>query len=175
MVEAAKLTHYSSKPQQLSDSSRPRLRILILGDKYPIPSPTTKYPSPVCTRNVISCGVSYLCSHCSVRQNAAKYRRIKDCMYSSCSSPPTLPKPQLLTPTIATQAVDRNYFTSMKFKASGIGNKLAELGEFLEKHNVKVAVIHESKLSSNLKTPDIQNFTIVRKDRRQCQGGDYSP
>ena len=59
----------------------------------------------------------------------------------------------------------------MQFNANGNGNKLTELGEFLERHNVKVAVIQESKLSSNSKTPNIQNFTTVRNDRRQGQGG----
>ena len=34
-----------------------------------------------------------------------------------------------------------------------------------------MAVIKESKLSSNDKTPSIQNFTTVKKDRRQDQGG----
>ena len=37
--------------------------------------------------------------------------------------------------------------------------------------NVTVAVIQESKLSSNSKTPSIQNFTTVRLDSRQGQGG----
>ena len=32
-------------------------------------------------------------------------------------------------------------------------------------------MIQESKLSSNSKTPNIQNLTTVRKDRRQGQGG----
>ena len=42
---------------------------------------------------------------------------------------------------------------------------------FLKRHNVKVAVIQESKLSPNSETPSIQNFTTVRKDCRQGQGG----
>ena len=102
---AAKLTHYSSKPQQPSDSSRLWQRILLSGDVHPNPGPTTKYPCPVCARNVTSRGVSYLCnrwsgwvnSNCSGLQNAAaKYRRIKDWVFSSCNSPPTLPKLQPL-------------------------------------------------------------------------------
>ena len=170
---ATKLTHYSSKPQRPSDSSRSWLRILLSGDVHPNPGPTTKYPCLVCARNVTSRGVSYLCnrcsgwvhSKCSGLQNAAEYRRIKD----SCNSPPTLPK--LQPPPIPTQAVDENSFSIMQFNANGIGNKLTELGEFLKRHNVKVVVIQESKLSSNSKTPSIQNFTTVRKDRRQGQGG----
>ena len=155
---AAKLTHYSSKPQRPSDSSRSWQRILLSGDVHPNSGPTTKYPCPVCDRNVTSRGVSYLCnrcsgwvdSKCSGLQNAAEYRRIKDWVCSSCNSPPTLPK--LQPPPIPTQAVDENSFTIMQFNANGIGNKLTELGEFLKRHNVKVVVIQESKLSSNSKT-----------------------
>ena len=104
-----------------------------------------------------------------VLQNAVEYRRIKDWVFSSGNSPPTLPK--LQPPPILTQAVDGNSFTIMQFSANGIFNKLTELGEFLKQHNVKVAVIQESKFSSNSMTPSIQNFTTVRKDRCQGQGG----
>ena len=159
---AAKLTHYSSKPQRPSDSSRSWLRILLSGNVHPNPGPTTKYPCPVCARNVTSRGVSYLnnrCSgwvhsKCSGLQNAAEYKRVMDWVCSYC-----------------TQAVDGNSFTIMQFNANGIGYKLTELGDFLKRHNVKVAVIQESKLSPNSKTPSIQNFTTVRKERRECQGG----
>ena len=79
---AAKLTHYSSKPQLPSDSSRSWPRILLPRDVHPNPGPTTKYPCPVCARNVTGRGVSYLynrCSRwvhskCSGLQNAAEYR-----------------------------------------------------------------------------------------------------
>ena len=90
-------------------------------------------------RYVTSRGVSYLCnscsgwvhSKCSGLQNAAKYRRIKDRVCSSCSSPSTLPKPQPLPTSIPTQAVDGNSFIIMQFNANSIGNKLTEFGEFL--------------------------------------------
>ena len=59
----------------------------------------------------------------------------------------------------------------MQFNANRIDSKLTELWEFFERHNGKVAVIQESKLSSNSMTPSIQNFTTVRKDSCQCQGG----
>ena len=170
--------HYSSKPQRPSDSSQSWLRILLSGDVHPNPGPTTKYPCPVCACNVTGRGVSYLCnrcsgwvhSKCSGLQNAAEYRQIKDWVCSACSTPPTLPKPQPLPTSISTQDVDGNSFTIMKFNANGISNKLTELGEFLKRNNVKMAVIQESKLSSNSKTPSIQNFTI-RKEHRQGQGG----
>ena len=133
----------------------------------------------MCARNVTDRGMRYLCngcsgwvhSKCSCFQNTAEYRRIMDWVCSSCSSPPTLPKPQPLPTLIPTQAVDGNSFTIMQFNTNGIGSKLTELGEFLKRHIVKVAVIQESTLSSNFKTPSIQNFTTVRKDRRQGQGG----
>ena len=53
---ATKLTHYSSKPQRPSDSSRPRQRLLLSGDAHPNPGTTTKYLCPVCARNVTSRG-----------------------------------------------------------------------------------------------------------------------
>ena len=56
---AARLTHYSSKPRlpsDSSDSSRPRIRLLLAGDVHTNPGPATKYPCPVCARNVTSRG-----------------------------------------------------------------------------------------------------------------------
>ena len=83
---AAKLTHYSSKTQRPSDSSRSWLRILRPGDVHPNPGPTTMYPCPVCACNVTGRGVRYLCnrcfgwvhSKCSGLQNAAEYIQRKD-------------------------------------------------------------------------------------------------
>ena len=124
-------------------------------------------------------GVSYMCnrcsgwvhSKCSGLQNAAEYRQIKNWACISCSFPPTpqIPKP-LPSPT-TTKGFDGDPFTILQFNANGIGNKQVELGDFLERHKVKVAVIQESKLTLNSRTPNIQNFTTVRKDRDHGQGG----
>ena len=154
-------------PNRPSDSSLPWKRLLLSGDVHQNPGPATKYPCSVCTSNVTSRGVSYMynrCSgwvhsKCSGLQNAVEYRLIKNRACISCSSPPTpqIPKP-LLSPT---KASDGDPFTILQFNANGIGNKQVELGDFLGRHKVKVAVIQESKLTLNSRAPNIQNFTTV--------------
>ena len=49
---ADKLTRYSSKSQQPSDSSRPGLRVLLPGDVHPTPGPPIKYQCWVCAFKV---------------------------------------------------------------------------------------------------------------------------
>ena len=51
------------------------------------------------------------------------------------------------------------------------GNTQVELGDFLERHKVKVASDSEIEAHLNFWTPNIQNFATVRKDRHQGQGG----
>ena len=159
-------------PHRPLDSSRPRQRLLISGDVHQNPGPAPKYPCSVCTSNVTSRVVSYMCNRCSGwvhlkcsgLQNA--YRRIKNWVCSSCSSPPTPPIPKPLPSPITTKASDGDHFTILQFNTNGIGNKQVELGEFLERQK-KVAVIQESKLTLNSRTPNIQNLIAVRKYRDQ--------
>ena len=163
---AAKLTHYSTMPHR---PSRPRQRLLLSGDVHQNTGPATKYPCSVCTSNVTSRGVIYMCnrcfgwvhSRCPGLQNAAEYRRIKNWPCSSCSSPPTPPTPQPLPSPITTKASDGDPFTILQFNANG---------EFLERQKVKVAVIQESELTLNSRTQNIQNFTTVRKYLYRGQG-----
>ena len=71
------------------------------GDVQPNPGPATKYPCPVCARNVTSRGVSYQCNrcsgwvhaNCSGLLNAAQYRRSSDWACGPCSTPPPTPSP----------------------------------------------------------------------------------
>ena len=118
-----------------------------------------------------NCCSGWVHSNCSGLQNAAEYRRIKNWACSSCSSPPIPPIPKPLPSPITTEASNGDPFTIQQFNANGIGNKQVELSEFLERHKVKVAVIQESKLTLNYWMPNIQNFTTVRKDCDQGQGG----
>ena len=167
-------------PHRHSDSSRPRQRRLFSGDVHQNPSPATKYPCSVCTSTITGRGVSYMCNRCSGwlhskctgLQNAAEYRRIiKNWACISCSSPPTPQIPKPLPSPITTKASNADPFIILQFNLNGIGNKQVELGDYLERHKVKVAVIQESKLTLNSRTPYIQNFTTVRKKRDQGQGG----
>ena len=158
-----------------SDSSRPRQRLLRPGDVHQNSGPATKYPCSMCTRNVTSRGMSYMYNHWSVWVNSKcsglQTCRIKNWACISCGSPPT---PQILKPLpspTTTKASDGDPFAILQFNANGIGNTQVERGNFLERHEVKVEVIQESKLILNSRTPHIQNFTTVRKDRDQGQGG----
>ena len=178
-LAAAELTHHSLKPLRLSYSSRLRLSLLLAGDVHPNPGPATQYPCAVCTSNVTSRGVSFKCnqcsgwvhSKCSGLQNAAQYRKTKDWACSSCNSPPAPSTPPAPPPPTPTTTINDAHFTILQWNANGIGNKIDELGIFMEKHKVKVAVIQESKLSQTSSAPCIQNYTTVRKDRRLGQGG----
>ena len=131
------------------------------------------------TSNVISRGVSYMCnrcsswvnSKCSGLQNAVEYRQIKNWVCISCSSTPTPQIPKPPPSPITTKASDGDPFTILQFNANGIGNKQVELGDFLERHKAKVAVIQGSKLTLNSWMPNIQNFTTVRKYCDKGQGG----
>ena len=118
-----------------------------------------------------NCCSGWVHSKCSGLQNAAEYRRIKNWACISCSSPPTpqIPKP-LPSPT-TTKASDGDPFTILQFNANSIGKKQVELVDFLKRHEVKVTVIQESKLTLNSRTPKHPELHHSKKNRNQGQGG----
>ena len=73
---------------------------------------------------------------------------------------------RLVPPTMSDKT-----FNILQWNANGIGNTQTELRILLEAHNVKVAAIQESKLTAKSRSPNIQNYTLVRQDRRQGPGG----
>ena len=109
------------------------------------------------------------------RPYAVQYRRSKDrtCDPWSASkiqqSPPSISSPPP-TPALSAEK-NSDDSTFLQLNDNGIGNKLTELGVVLERNNVKVAFIQESKLPSKSKNPCIQNYTTVRTDRSHGHGG----
>ena len=79
---------------------------------------------------------------------------------------PSPPPSPAHTPTMSDKT-----FNILQWNANGIGNKQTELSIFLEAHNVKVAAIQESNLMAKSRSPNIQNYTLVRQNRRQGTGG----
>ena len=79
---------------------------------------------------------------------------------------PSPPPSPAHTPTMSDKT-----FNILQWNANGIGNKQTELSIFLEAHDIKVAAIQESKLTAKLRSPNIQNYTLLRQDRRQGPGG----
>jgi hypothetical protein len=62
-------------------------------------------------------------------------------------------------------------FKLLQFNTNGIRNSCAELATFLVNHDIKVACIQESKLSSKSKTPPFPGYAVVRRDRPVGNGG----
>ena len=171
---AATLTHYSTEPLTTGPNYDPLLLLLALaGDVHPNPG-QSRYPFSVCFKNVTSQGTSYLCtrcshwvhSRCSGLLNASDYRKANGWICTACITPPRPPPSPTYTPTMSDKS-----FNILQWNANGIGNKQTELSSFLEAHNVKVAAIQESKLTVKSRSPNIQDYTLVRHDRRQGPGG----
>ena len=164
----------NSTPQRRQPDQPHQILLPMSGDVHPNPCPATKYPCPLCTRNVTSRGVSYKCTQCFGRVyakcsgllNAAQYQEKSDWTGDACSaphsqqSPPPTRSPAPATPT--KQISDDSTFNVLQLNANRIGNKLTELEVVLERNKVKMVVIHESKLSPKSKNPCIQNYTTVR-------------
>ena len=129
-------------------------------------------------KNVTSQGNSYLCircshwvhSRCSGLQNAVDYCKANGWICTACMTPPRPCTPSPPPSPAHMPTMSDKSFNILQWNANGIGNKQTELSIFLEAHNVKVAAIQESKLTAKSRSPNIQNNTLVRYDRRQGGG-----
>ena len=156
--DADKLIRYMNTKPQRRQPYQTHLKLLQMsGDVHPNPGPATKYPCPVCTRNVTSRGVSYKCTKCYGILNAAQNRRKNDWTCDAGSAPQSQQSPPptrshaRAPPT--KQISDDSTFNVLQLNAKGIRNKLTELEVVLERNKVKVAVIQESRLSPKSKNP----------------------
>ena len=74
---------------------------------------------------------------------------------------------RLVPPTCPPYSTRHSTYYSVRLMASATNR----LSIFLEAHNVKVAPIQESKLTAKSRSPNIQNYTLVRQDRDLGSGG----
>ena len=91
-----------------------------------------------------------------------------------CTICKTPPQPRAHLPpssTAHTATMSDKAFNTLQRNANCIGNKHTELSIFLEAHNIKVAAIQESKLTAESRSPNIQNYTLVRQYRHIGPGG----
>ena len=151
---AANVTHYSPMTQRPSGNTS--------CSQVMYTQPLTMLPCYVCSRNLTSPGMSYMRNHCSGLvhskcyglENTTDYRRMGTGNVA------------LAVPHPLHQHHNHHQLQLLiilQFNANYINNKQAEQGEFLERHKVKVAVIHESKLSS--KSPKHAELHHSRKIR----------
>ena len=106
---------------------------------------------------------SYLCtrcsywvhSRCSGLRNASDYRKANGWICTACMTPPRPRAPTLPPSPTHTATMSDKSFNILQWNANGIGNKQTELSIFLEAHNVNVAAIQESKLTTKSRSPNI--------------------
>ena len=148
-----------TKPQRRQPDQTHLKLPQMTGDVHPNPGPDTKYPCPVCTRNVTSRGVSYKCTKCygwvHAKCSGSDWTSDACSAPQSQQSPPPTRSPAPAPPT--KQISDDSTFNVLQLNTNIIGNKLTELEVVLERNKVKVAVIQESKLSPKSKNPCTQN------------------
>ena len=171
-------SHYSTEPLTTGPIYDTLLLLLALaGDVHPN-SGASRYPRSVCFQNVTSQGTSYLCticshwvhSRCPGLRNAADYRKANGRICTACMTPPQPRAPSPPPSPAHTPTMSDKTFNILQWNANGIGNKQTELSIFLEAHDVEVTAIQEFKLTAKSRSPNIQNYTLVRQDRRQGPG-----
>ena len=120
---------------------------------------------------------------CSLLKTAKK--RPRNIWYGPCckSLPPTGPPPgppppppnappPPPPPSLHVDEPEEGYnLKVLQYNINGICNKLDELLHYVEKNNILIAAIQETKLTSKSKQPKTPNYTFVRKDRGVNKGG----
>ena len=57
----------------------------------------------------------------------------------------------------------------LQWNADGLNPKIAELRDFVGSHKIDVAMIQETKLTTNKATPDLNGYTAIRADRAEAE------
>ena len=130
----------------------------------------------ICTKRLSAFAVQCDCCHkwihikCSGLKSTQERKKFNT-WYGPCCPPlppSTPPPPPPVPPPPPDFAGNLNI---LQYNINGISGKLDELLHFMEKDNIKIAAIQETKLTDKSKLPNINNYNMVRKDRGVNKGG----
>ncbi|ESN91431.1 hypothetical protein HELRODRAFT_165465 [Helobdella robusta] len=75
------------------------------------------------------------------------------------------------TPNINPISHSDSKLNILQFNCNGLKNKSAEIAHHLSIHNISIAALPETKLSTRSAVPVFKNYAIYRKDRKSGRGG----
>ena len=155
---------FSCRPHGFLPRGQPMLTLLILllllmaGIE---PNLGPSFPCTVCSRGT-SAG-SIQSSHCNNwvhLKRCSGFSRMKDDRRQS-----------YVCPACRNDTQQLDGLKILQLNINGPRRKSIELAVFMHKHDIKIAAIQETKLDANCKLPTFHNYTIIRKDRRNTDGG----
>ncbi|XP_065358671.1 uncharacterized protein LOC135952586 [Calliphora vicina] len=78
-------------------------------------------------------------------------------------------QPSPLTPSIAVRRP--GVISILQFNCNGLQGKISEITRFMRQHNIVVAAVQETKLTSNSSLQSCNGYNVLRKDRTRGNGG----
>ncbi|XP_065354415.1 uncharacterized protein LOC135948892 [Calliphora vicina] len=78
-------------------------------------------------------------------------------------------QPSPLTPSIAVRRP--GVISILQFNCNGLQGKISEITRFMRQHNIVVAAVQETKLTSNSSLQSCNRYNVLRKDRTRGNGG----
>ena len=89
----------------------------------------------------------------------------------NCMSEPTSRSPTNSLPSQPVPSTTRNKLKTYQWNADGIRPKLLEVRDRLLNSDINILAVQESKLRKTDKTPSIEGYATIRKDRHNILGG----
>ena len=123
--------------------------------------------------SVCSKGFHQKCStgpKASTRNNLWKCEKCTN-IQQNCTSQSTNCGPSNSLPSQPVPSTTRNKLKIYQWNADGIRPKLLELHDHLLNSDIDILAVQESKLRKTNKTPSIEGYTTIRKDRNNILGG----
>lgn len=147
--------------------------LLIIGGIEQNPGP---YPCPKCHNDCTNRQISFQCSNCGnfthkKCTNISEKDRRRNPNWKCIECSPTTPPPSPPPSPSPSQQSETPTLNLLQFNINGLRNKIDELLHFLDKNKIHVAILQETKLTANSKTPATPGYSIIRQDREKNKGG----